>query len=211
MAKRFYLDASVLAKRYVAETGTPVVNYLFPQVAREDMMCLALGTVEVLSIFVRKKNANAISLAVFNQAMTDFRSEVIDAPDFTKVSLPDPLLYAAMPLRVSERSQANFATQAVSSMSRRRGAVAVERSAALNAGGETRATQTDNDRERPATHQQRIRHSLRALLRPALCREDRRRRVVVRSHDGQGRGGRARAARRRHAQRGQRQDVVGTD
>jgi predicted nucleic acid-binding protein len=98
VAKRFYLDASVLAKRYVAETGTPVVNYLFTQAAREDMMCLALGTVEVLSIFVRKKNANAISLAVFNQAMTDFRSEVIDAPDFTKVSLPDPLLYAAMPL-----------------------------------------------------------------------------------------------------------------
>lgn len=98
MAKRFYLDASALAKRYVVEIGTPIVNYLFSQVARDDMMCLALGTVEVISIFVRKKNANVVPLAVFNQAMTDFRSEVIDAPDFTKIAMPDPLLYAAMPL-----------------------------------------------------------------------------------------------------------------
>lgn len=49
MAKRFYLDASALAKRYVVETGTPVVNCLFRQVTRDDMMCLALGTVEVIS------------------------------------------------------------------------------------------------------------------------------------------------------------------
>lgn len=30
--------------------------------------------------------------------MTDFRSEVIDAPDLTKISATDPLVYAAMSL-----------------------------------------------------------------------------------------------------------------
>ena len=44
MAQRFYLDASALAKRYVVEQGTLVVNHLFRRVARDDMMCLTLGT-----------------------------------------------------------------------------------------------------------------------------------------------------------------------
>ena len=79
VAKRFYLDASALAKRYVVEQGTFVVNHLFRRVARDAMMCLTLGTLEVLSIFVRKKNASTIPHAAFDQAMTDFRSEVIDA------------------------------------------------------------------------------------------------------------------------------------
>jgi hypothetical protein len=47
------------------------------RVAREDMMCLTLGTLEVIPVFVRKKNASAVPDPVFQQAMTDFRSEVI--------------------------------------------------------------------------------------------------------------------------------------
>jgi predicted nucleic acid-binding protein len=98
VAKRFYLDASALAKRYVVEQGTFVVNHLFRCVARDAMMCLTLGTLEVLSIFVRKKNASTIPHAAFNQAMTDFRSEVIDAANFTKIPAPDSLVNAAAPL-----------------------------------------------------------------------------------------------------------------
>ena len=98
MAKRFYLDASALAKRYVVEQGTFVVNHLFRRVARDNMMCLTLGTIEVISVFVRKKNASAVPDTVFHQAMTDFRSEVIDAAHFTKISATDPLVNAAAPL-----------------------------------------------------------------------------------------------------------------
>jgi predicted nucleic acid-binding protein len=84
VAQRFYLDASALAKRYVVEQGTLVVNHLFRRVARDAMMCLTLGTLEVISVFVRKKNASVVPDPVFRQAMTDFRSEVIDAANFTK-------------------------------------------------------------------------------------------------------------------------------
>jgi len=92
VAKRFYLDASALAKRYVVEQGTFVVNHLFRRVVHDDMMCLTLGTIEVISVFVRKKNASAVPDPVFRQAMTDFRSEVIDATNFTKIPATDPLV-----------------------------------------------------------------------------------------------------------------------
>jgi uncharacterized protein len=98
VAQRFYLDASALAKRYVVEQGTLVVNHLFRRVARDAMMCLTLGTLEVISVFVRKKNAGVVPDPVFRQAMTDFRSEVIDAANFTKIPATDPVVNAAAPL-----------------------------------------------------------------------------------------------------------------
>jgi predicted nucleic acid-binding protein len=98
VAQRFYLDASVLAKRYVVEQGTLVVNHLFRRVARDAMMCLTLGTIEVISVFVRKKNAGVVPDTVFRQAMTDFRSEVMDTANFTKIPATDSLVNAAAPL-----------------------------------------------------------------------------------------------------------------
>lgn len=69
----FYWDASALGKRYAQETGTPLVNHLFSHVAPDRMMCLVVGTGEVISIFVRKKNAGHITLAAFSQAVIDSR------------------------------------------------------------------------------------------------------------------------------------------
>ncbi len=97
MARFFYLDANALAKHYVPEKGTSVVNHLFTQVTRDNMMCLTLGTLEVISIFVRKKNANLLSLTTFNQAMADFEGEVIKDLTFTKISGTDQLVDAATP------------------------------------------------------------------------------------------------------------------
>jgi predicted nucleic acid-binding protein len=97
VAWRVYLDASALVKRYAPETGTPVLNHLFRRVAARDMLCLTLGTLEVFAIFVRKKNANVISLTAFNQAVTDFRAEIIDSAELTKLSATDPLVLAAFP------------------------------------------------------------------------------------------------------------------
>ncbi len=98
VAKRCYLDASVLAKRYIVEQGTFVVNHLFRRVPRDNMMCRTLGILEVMSTFVRKKNASVVPHTAFNQAMTDFRSEVIDAVSFTKISVTDSLVNAAATL-----------------------------------------------------------------------------------------------------------------
>lgn len=98
MARRWYFDASALAKRYAAEVGTPLVNHLFSQVARRDIMCLLLGALEVISIFVRKKNAGHLSAAAFSQVLTDFRDEILDAPAVGKISASDALLETAIPL-----------------------------------------------------------------------------------------------------------------
>jgi predicted nucleic acid-binding protein len=98
VAKRCYLDASALAKRYVVEHGTVVVNHLFRRVTRDDMMCLTLGILEVIAIFVCKKNASVVLHTTFNQAMTDFRSEVIAAANFTKIPATDSLINTAASL-----------------------------------------------------------------------------------------------------------------
>jgi len=93
-----FLDASAVAKRYVVEPGTDVVNSLFQRVPRDRMVCLTLATLEVISIFVRKRNAKAIPPAAMNQALADFRKEIIDAPEIRKIPATDGLVNAAATL-----------------------------------------------------------------------------------------------------------------
>ncbi len=109
MHRLFYLDASVLVKRYVPEAGTPVVNHLFGRVPRSGMVCLTLGGLEVVSILVRKRNANVVSAVAFNQAMTDFRSDILDEADVAKVTATDVLVNAAFPLVQAHSINANDA------------------------------------------------------------------------------------------------------
>ena len=92
MAKFFYLDASVIAKRYVPKKATPIVNHLFRQVAWGDMICLKLGVLVVVYIFVRKKNTRILLLAMFNQAMTNFRREATDDLTLSKLPVTDSLV-----------------------------------------------------------------------------------------------------------------------
>lgn len=94
----FYWDASALVKRYAPEIGTPLVNYLFSNAAPDRMMCLTLSIGEVISVFVRKKNANLITEAAFAQAMTDFRAEVVDSAGFKLAVVEDTLVFASHPL-----------------------------------------------------------------------------------------------------------------
>lgn len=91
----FYWDASAVVKRYAPEIGTPLVNRLFSNIALDRMMCLALGIGEVISAFVRKKNAGLITEAAFVQAMTDFRAEVVDSVSFKLVAVDDALIFAS--------------------------------------------------------------------------------------------------------------------
>jgi predicted nucleic acid-binding protein len=55
-----YLDASALAKRYVPEPGTAVVNHLFVRIPRAQMIVLNVGLGEVVSILLRKRNAGKL-------------------------------------------------------------------------------------------------------------------------------------------------------
>ena len=81
----FWLDASALVKRYVAETGTPVVNYFFTRVPLQQMLCFLESIGEIISIFVRRRNGGTITRSGFNQAMLDFHSEVSLCAEVEKV------------------------------------------------------------------------------------------------------------------------------
>jgi predicted nucleic acid-binding protein len=94
----FFIDASALGKRYVVETGTPLVNQLFNGVPRERMIALLLALGEVVSILVRRKNARQISEKVYRQAMAEFRAEVADSPDFVLHTVSDDLVRTSLPL-----------------------------------------------------------------------------------------------------------------
>ena len=68
----FYFDASALVKRYIPETGSGEVNFIFTHVPRERLICLAIGAAEVFSICVRKRNDGRITSHQFEQAETLF-------------------------------------------------------------------------------------------------------------------------------------------
>ena len=73
----FCLDASATAKRYVPETGSDLLDLLFDTIDHNRLACWDVGTAEVMSIFVRQRNDGRISQAQFNQAMIQFRAEVV--------------------------------------------------------------------------------------------------------------------------------------
>jgi predicted nucleic acid-binding protein len=106
----FLFDASALAKRYVPESGTALVDHLFAQASRDRLMCLMLGAAEAAAALVRKKNRGTISPAAFLSATGSLKAEVVDPADFTKVPSDNPLILASM--RFLDRHAIN-ATDAV--------------------------------------------------------------------------------------------------
>ena len=61
MANSFYLDASALAKRYIPEKGSNLVDAIVDTVSADRIFLLNIGAGEVMSILVRKRNAGIIS------------------------------------------------------------------------------------------------------------------------------------------------------
>ena len=93
-----YFDASALIKRYSQETGTPLVNEVFRLLPRSRMTCSTLGILEIVSILVRKRNDGRLNQTLFEQAMIEFRAEVIDHEEFSAASVSDALLLSALDL-----------------------------------------------------------------------------------------------------------------
>jgi predicted nucleic acid-binding protein len=61
------------------------MNRLFERVSPLSLIGLLEGIGEVISILVRHKNAGRITATAFQQAMLDFRSEVIGSDEVEKV------------------------------------------------------------------------------------------------------------------------------
>jgi predicted nucleic acid-binding protein len=92
----FFLDGSALAKRYVAEPGTPLVDSLLDNVPADRLIVLNIGFAEVVSILVRRKNAGILSGATFAQAVLRLGQEIIHAPALHKVEPTNALVIAAL-------------------------------------------------------------------------------------------------------------------
>ena len=101
MANSFYLDASALAKRYVPETGSALVDAILDTIPPGRAFVLNVGAGEVVSILVRKRNARIISAADFGQAYADFENEVLRSAGIKKVSVGNRLALASIPLIVA--------------------------------------------------------------------------------------------------------------
>ena len=95
----FYFDASALVKRYIPETGSGEVNFIFAHVSRERLICLAIGAAEVFSICVRKRNDGRITSHQFEQAVGYLSREVIDIESgFETISAHNSLIWSSTDL-----------------------------------------------------------------------------------------------------------------
>jgi predicted nucleic acid-binding protein len=93
-----YFDASALVKRYSQEPGTPLVNEVFRHIPPAQMTCSTLGILEIVSVLVRKRNDGRLSRELFEQAMVEFKAEVIEHEEFLAASVNDELLLSALVL-----------------------------------------------------------------------------------------------------------------
>jgi len=80
-------DASALAKRFVAETGSQTVNAVFAAVPRDQMVTTIMGYSETFTALLRKHNQGVLTVPAFTAAQAALRNEVIDDPDFAVLGL----------------------------------------------------------------------------------------------------------------------------
>jgi predicted nucleic acid-binding protein len=93
-----YLDASALAKRYVAETGTALMDHLWTRVPPHCLVALNVGVAEGAWVIVRKRNTGNLSAAAYAQAMSEYYADVINSMAFNKLEVNNALTGAAIPL-----------------------------------------------------------------------------------------------------------------
>ncbi len=95
----FYFDASALVKRYIRETGSDKINFLFDNLPLNQLKCLTIGAAEVFWVCVRKKNDGRITPYEFTHAVANLNREVTSgSSDFRTDSVPDTLVWASLNL-----------------------------------------------------------------------------------------------------------------
>ena len=81
----FWLDANAIAKRYVEEKGTRLINHFFTRVSAERIICLFDSMDETRSVIVKYRNRGQITASEFNQAIQQFEAEVVNSPEVLPV------------------------------------------------------------------------------------------------------------------------------
>jgi len=105
----FYLDASALAKRYVPENGSALVDIILDTVPTNRIYVLTIGAGEVVSILVRKRNAGIISTQDYADATTLFETEIIRSKTINKMSVTSRLVIGSFSLIVAHSINATDA------------------------------------------------------------------------------------------------------
>ncbi|HEV8062131.1 MAG TPA: type II toxin-antitoxin system VapC family toxin [Gemmataceae bacterium] len=90
-----------MAKRYVPETGSALVDEILDQVPGNRIYVLNVGAGEVLSILVRKKNAGVITQVYFGQALLNFDAEIVRSAEIYKLPIGNRLVSASLHLIVT--------------------------------------------------------------------------------------------------------------
>lgn len=98
MASSFYMDASALAKRYIPEKGNELVDVILDTVSYNRIYFLNVGTGEVYSILVRKRNTGSLSPANFRLATANFDDEIVGTAAVTRVPVTSRLITSSLPL-----------------------------------------------------------------------------------------------------------------
>jgi predicted nucleic acid-binding protein len=98
VANSFYMDANALAKRYIPEAGNELVDVILDTVPSSRIYFLNVGTGEVYSILVRKRNTGSLSPADFRQATADFHDEIVDRAAVTRVPVTNRLVTSSLQL-----------------------------------------------------------------------------------------------------------------
>jgi predicted nucleic acid-binding protein len=104
-----YFDASALIKRYSQESGTQLINEAFQRLSPRQMTCSLLGVLEIVSILVRKRNDGRLAQILFEQAMAEFKAEVIDSEEFLATSVDDIIVLSSLDLIAKHNLNSNDA------------------------------------------------------------------------------------------------------
>jgi len=104
-----YFDASALVKRYAPEPGTALVNEIFRLIPAERMVCATLGMLEAASILLRQRNDGRLTRAQYEQAMAEFKNEVLDSDKFILAQVNDSLQRASLSLVLKHNINASDA------------------------------------------------------------------------------------------------------
>ena len=94
----FWLDANAIAKRYVVEKGTPLINYFFTNVSADRIICLFDSMDEARFAIGKHKNRGDITVSEFNQAIRQLGVEVINSSKVLQVEATSDQKIAARQL-----------------------------------------------------------------------------------------------------------------
>ena len=90
--RRYFLDASALSKRYVAEAGSDKVVRLMDSLAADRFICVTLGVGEVLATINRRVNEHRLTRSAGDKAFSDVAHEVLQNADILKLPMPDEVV-----------------------------------------------------------------------------------------------------------------------